>query len=417
MNTDPKPGFRLTRLEDYAPLIGRASVARIGQKARALRGARVAHVNSTYYGGGVAEILGPLTLLMNALGIATDWRVMRGSAEFFEFTRAMHDALQGRAVDPAPRGARAYEQVLYENALRNRLDECDLVVVHDPQPAALIRHYAKRAPWIWRCHVDLSAPHPGAWQYLAQFVERYDAVVLSCPEYARDLRVAQHFFFPAIDPFSPKNRPLGARDIDERLARYGIPTDLPLVVQVSRFDRWKDPEGVIDAFQLARRKAPATLVLLGNFASDDPQGEEVFKALMRRREERVLILPHGDDTLLVNALQRRAAVVLQKSLREGFGLTVTEAMWKGRPVIGGAAGGIRHQIDDGENGFLVASIEQAAERMVELLRDAGLRARLGRAAKEKARQNFLLTRYLEQYLDLFASLRGAGRAQRLPRAA
>ncbi len=413
-----QPGFRLTRLEHYEPLIGRAGVARIEEKARALDGVRVVHVNSTCRGGGVAEILSSLTPLMNSLGIATQWRVIRGTAEFFDFTRAMHDALQGRRVELAQMNTRVYEQVVRENALRDRLHlERGLVVVHDPQAVALIQHCGKSAPWIWRCHVDLSGPDPGAWRYLVPFIEKYDAVVLSCPEYAQILRVAQRFFLPAIDPFSPKNQPLGARDIDERLAHYRVPTDLPLVVQVSRFDRWKDPEGVIDAFQLARRKTPATLALLGNFASDDPQGEEVFRALLRRREERVLVLPHGDDVLLVNALQRRAAVVLQKSLREGFGLTVTEAMWKGTPVIGGAAGGIRHQIDDGENGFLVASVEQAAERMVELLRDAGLRARLGRAAKEKVRASFLLTRYLEQYLDLFASLQGVGRADRLPRAA
>ena len=413
-----QPGFKLAPIEHYEPLIGRAGVARIREKSRALSGARVVHVNSTRHGGGVAEILSSLTPLMNSLGIATQWRIIRGTDEFFDFTRGMHDALQGRRVALARMNTRVYEQVVRENALRHRLHlERGLVVVHDPQPAALIRHCAKSAPWIWRCHVDLSNPDPGAWGYLVPFIEKYDAVVLSCPEYAQDLRVAQRFFLPAIDPFSPKNRLLGARDIDERLARYRIPTDLPLVVQVSRFDRWKDPQGVIDAFDIARKKTPATLVLLGNFAADDPLGAEVFDALRRRREKRILILPHGDDAALVNALQRRAAVVLQKSLREGFGLTVAEAMWKGTPVIGGAVGGIPRQIDDGESGFLVSSVEEAAERLVELLRDAGLRARMGRRAREKVRANFLLTRYLEQYLDLFASLTGAGQTDRLARAA
>lgn len=413
-----QPGLRLTRLEHYEPLIGRAGVARIRKKARALSGVRVVHVNSTRHGGGVAEILSSLTPLMNSLGMATQWRIIRGTAGFFDFTRTMHDALQGRRVALARMNTRVYERVVRENALRHRLHlERSLVVVHDPQPAALIQHCAKSAPWVWRCHVDLSGPDPGAWRYLVPFIEKYDAVVLSCSEYAQALRVAQRFFLPAIDPFSPKNRPLGARDIDERLARYRIPTDLPLVVQVSRFDRWKDPQGVIDAFNIARRKVPATLVLLGNFAADDPLGAEVFEDLVRRREERILILPHGDDAALVNALQRRAAVVLQKSLREGFGLTVTEAMWKGTPVIGGAVGGIPRQIDDGESGFLVSSVEEAAERLIELLRDAGLRARMGRRAREKVRANFLLTRYLEQYLDLFASLTEAGQTERLARAA
>src|SRR5256714_9168697 len=210
---------------------------------------------------------------------------------------------------------------------------------------------------------------------------------------------------PAIDPFTIKNRQLSDREINERLSRYEIPTDLPLVVQVSRFDPWKDPKGVVDAFKLARKQIDARLVLLGNFATDDPEGEEIFHSLCASRDERILILTSGDDTALVNALQTRAAVVLQKSLREGFGLTVAEAMWKSRAVIGGNVGGIRYQIDDGVNGYLVSSIEEAADRMVKLLRDEKLREKMGDKARESVRQKFLLSRYVEQYLDLFAALR------------
>src|SRR5438552_14288879 len=209
---------------------------------------------------------------------------------------------------------------------------------------------------------------------------------------------------PAIDPFTIKNRQLSDREINERLSRYEIPTDLPLVVQVSRFDPWKDPQGVVEAFKIARKKVDARLVLLGNFATDDPEGEEIFHSLCASRDERILILTSGDDTALVNALQTRAAVVLQKSLREGFGLTVAEAMWKSTPVIGGNVGGIRYQIEDGVNGFLVSSVEEAAERIVRLLEDGNLRDEMGKRARETVREKFLLPRYVEQYLDLFLEL-------------
>lgn len=397
--------FRLPRLEDYTALIGRPGVERIRDKARALHGTRVVHVNSTYYGGGVAEMLASLTLLMNDLGIAAAWRVMRGTPEFFHVTKKMHNALQGGPVGLGPGETRLYREVVHENAARHLVDGDDaLVVIHDPQPLALIEHCAKRAPWIWRCHIDLSCPDPQLWRFLAPFVEKYDAAILSCPEYAQDVGTPQRFFLPAIDPFSRKNRSLAPAEIEACLARYGVPTDLPLVVQVSRFDPWKDPRGVIEAFKLARREVDATLVLLGNFAADDPEGAEIYRSLLECREERILVLPHGDDVELVNSLQRRAAVVVQKSLREGFGLTVTEAMWKGTPVIGGAVGGIPTQIDHGGNGFLVSSVEETAARIVQLVSDEKLRLRMGHEARDKARKHFLLPRYLEQYLDLFASL-------------
>jgi trehalose synthase len=240
---------------------------------------------------------------------------------------------------------------------------------------------------------------------VAPVIDQYDAVILTVEEYKLPVTPPQVFFMPAIDPFLIKNREMSEQEMERRLQYYKIPTDLPLVVQVSRFDRWKDPQGVIRAHKLARKRVDCRLVLLGNAATDDPEGEAVFESLLRHRDDRTLILPYGDDTALVNALQRRAAVVLQKSLREGFGLTVAEAMWKGTPVIGGDVGGIRRQIQDGENGFLVSSVEQAAERIVQVLTDGALRARLGAAAKETVRKRFLITRLLEQYLDLFNSFR------------
>ncbi len=348
-------------------------------------------------------MISSLTLLMNSLGLRTEWRVIQGRPDFFSITKKMHNALQGGKIDLSSIKKEIFEQVIYENSLRNFLDH-DFIIVHDPQPLPLIEHYEKKCPWVWRCHLDLSRPEAEVWKYLRRWIDRYDEVIVSCPEYKQQIRPPQRVFMPAINPFTIKNRRLNDREIEERLAHYEIPVDLPLVVQVSRFDPWKDPKGVVKAFKLARKQIDARLVLLGNFATDDPEGEEIFRSLCACQDERILILTSGDDTALVNALQTRAAVVLQKSLREGFGLTVAEAMWKGTPVIGGNVGGIRYQIEDGVNGFLVSSIEETAKRIVQLVDDKELRDEMGHKARETVRENFLLTRYLEQYLDLFADL-------------
>jgi len=402
---------RLKSLEDYEQFIGAEAVERLYRKARHLEYLHVANVNSTYYGGGVAEILSSFTLLMNSVGIKTGWRVIQGAPDFFSITKKMHNALQGADINLSERKCNFFEEVIYENAVRNHLDDHNFVIIHDPQPLPMVKHYKKRGPWIWRCHIDLTDPNPELWQYLRPTIEKYDAVVLSLEEYKQDLHTPQLFFLPAIDPFIVKNREMSQEEIDERLAHYDIPTDLPLVVQVSRFDHWKDPEGVIQAFKLARREVDCTLVLLGNVATDDPEGPEVYQKLLDQQEERLIILS-VQDTALVNALQSRAAVVLQKSLREGFGLTVAEAMWKGTAVIGGNVGGIRYQIEDGVNGFLVSSVEEAAERIVRLINDPDLGRRLGERARETVRQNFLLSSYLEKYLDLFNSFETIYRLRR-----
>jgi trehalose synthase len=395
--------YRITRVEDYEPLVGTEVVQRIRDKAAKLKGLRVANFNSTYYGGGVAEIISSLTLLMNSLGLRTEWRVIQGTADFFSITKKMHNSLQGGQIDLSRIKKEIFEQVIYENSVRNFLDH-DFIIVHDPQPLPLIEHYDKKWPWLWRCHLDLSRPDVETWKYLRRWIDNYDAVILSCKEFAQEMKPPQRVMMPAINPFTIKNRQLNDREINERLAHYEIPTDLPLVVQISRFDPWKDPKGVVQAFKLARKQIDARLVLLGNFATDDPEGEEIFHSLCACRDDRILILTSGDDTALVNALQTRAAVVLQKSLREGFGLTVAEAMWKGTPVIGGNVGGIRYQIENGANGFLVSSIEETAKRIVQLVNDKELRDEMGHKARETVRKNFLLTRYLEQYLDLFDAL-------------
>lgn len=391
----------LVGIEDYERYVGSETVERIVEKARPFEDFHIAHVNSTYYGGGVVELLGPLTLLMNSLGIKTGWRVLQGTPDFFSITKKIHNALQGEDINLSDRKMVIYEDVIRENALRNHLDH-DMVIIHDPQPLPMIQHYTKKGPWLWRCHVDLTHPNRELWNYLSSFIERYDAVILTIREYMQNIKTPQIFFLPAIDPFSIKNKEMSDEEIQERLDYYGVPTDLPIVAQISRFDRWKDPRGVIQAFHIARKEVDCTLVLLGNVATDDPEGKEVYESLLGCQEDRVMILSR-QDTALVNAIQRRATVVLQKSLREGFGLTVSEAMWKGAAVIGGNVGGIRYQIQDGVNGFLVSSVEQAAMRIIQLIKDETLRREMGERARETVKRNFLMSRLLENYLDLFTS--------------
>ena len=389
-------------LEHYESLIGAAATERVQRQIERIRTMHVAHVSSTFYGGGVTELLTPLTLMMNATEIETDWHLIQGTPGFFGCTKKLHNTLQGQQLDFSDAEKTIYEQVVFENATRLHLEDCDAIIVHDPQPLPLITHFADRdMPWLWQCHVDLSSPYAPAWSYLRQFIEQYNAAIFSLPEYGQDLRIDQQFVTPAIDPFSAKNREMSDREVREFLSNYKIPTDRPLVTQISRFDRWKDPMGVIEAFRKARKQVDCTLVLVGNNASDDPEGGKILETIESVADEGIIVLA-VDDPTLVNALQRAAAVVLQKSTREGFGLTVTEAMWKGAAVIGGDVGGIRHQIKDKWNGFLVSTPDQAAARMVELLKDPGLRKQIGSRAKESVRQNFLMSRLLEDWLDLLS---------------
>src|SRR3954470_895968 len=392
----------LHSLDQYEPLIGPAAAERIAGKADRVRYMRFAHLSSTFYCGVVTELLTPLTLIMNATGIETDWHLIQGTPGFFGCTKKLHNTLQGESLDFPDAERTIYEQVVFENATRLHLDDCDAIIVHDPQPLPLISHFADREmPWLWQCHVDLSSPYAPVWSYLRQFIEQYNAAIFSLPEYGQDLRVDQQFVTPAIDPFSAKNREMSDREIREFLSNYRIPTDRPLVTQISRFDRWKDPMGVIEAYRKARDQADCTLVLVGNNATDDPEGGTILETIKSVADESIIVLA-ADDPTLVNALQRSAAVVLQKSTREGFGLTVTEAMWKGAAVIGGDVGGIRHQIKDEWNGFLVSTPDQAAVRMVQLLKDRGLREQVGSRAKESVRQNFLMSRLLEDWVDLLS---------------
>ena len=303
---------RITQIEDYETLIGSENIERIREKARKFKGLRVANFNSTYYGGGVAETISSLTLLMNSLGLRTEWRVIQGTADFFSITKKMHNALQGGEIDLSSIKKEIFEQVIYENSVRNFLEH-DFVIVHDPQPLPLIEHYEKKCPWIWRCHIDLSKPDVEMWKYLRHWIDKYDAVIVSCPEYKQEMKPSRRVFMPAIDPFSIKNRQLSDKDIDERLGHYKVSTDLPLVVQISRFDPWKDPEGVVEAFKLARKEVDARLVLLGNFATDDPEGAKIFESLRACQAEHILILTSGD--CIANSRGGRFAKIVARRLR------------------------------------------------------------------------------------------------------
>jgi trehalose synthase len=306
----------LHRLE-YEPFVGAAAIERILKKAEPLRTLHLVHISSTFYGGGVTEILTPLTLTLNAMGIETGWRMLQGTPAFFACTKKLHNTLQGEKLEISEADKAIYQQVVFENAARLHIEDCDPVIVHDPRPLPLVSHFQERdAPWVWQCHVDLSSPNPAVWNYVQGFVEQYDLAVFSMPEYAQRLGVEQRIITPAIDPFSPKNREMSDEEMEDCLEYYRVPTDRPLVVQVSRFDRWKEPVGAIEAFRKAAEQVDGRLVLVGNNAVDDPESGVILETIHSSLDERIIVLT-VDDPNLVNALQGRAGVVLQKSICEG----------------------------------------------------------------------------------------------------
>lgn len=389
-------------IDHYTPLVGEATVDRVKTKAAALAGRRIQHINATKHGGGVAEILISLLPLAQSLGLDIRWDTITGPDGYFEVTKHMHNLLQGDDGDLTEVDWQLFMSGQAHNA--SVIDiTADAVIVHDPQPLHLVNNRHDDSRWVWRCHLDLTAINPNLWRRLAPMVDRYDHTIFSLPDYGQPAKPPASYILPAIDPFTPKNQVMPADQCNHHLTRYGIPTDLPVITQISRFDPWKDPFGVIEASRIARRDADHTLVLLGNLADDDPEGQRMFAELVDQRDDRTFVMADGDDPDLVNALQSGADIVLQKSTREGFGLTVTEALWKGRAVIAGNVGGIVHQIEDGVSGFLVDSIERAAERIVQVLHDPDLGARLGAAGRETVREQFLLLRLLEQELDVLAA--------------
>lgn len=399
-------------LERYAEHAGQDAVEQLRQLAEPLRGLRLVHVNSTRKGGGVAEILETMVPLMRAVGIDASWEVIEGTADFFTCTKSFHNALQGKSVQIPEALLREYERVNAKNAehLRPVLEEADVVFIHDPQPAPLLSHCdGRRGKWIWRCHIDLSHPYRPVWKYLRQFLVDYDASIFSLDAFAQPMPHPVFLITPSIDPLSEKNLPIDPETLGRVLEEFNIDPSRPMVLQVSRFDRFKDPVGVIEAYRLAKGFIPGLqLVLAGGSAADDPEGETVLTEVRAAAEGdpdiHVLSSGHYSDRT-INALQSAADIVLQKSLREGFGLTVTEAMWKGKPVIGGNTGGIRLQLLNHRTGFLVDTPEGAAMRIRYLLSERHRIGQIGRGARELVRQSFLTTRHLREYLTLILALR------------
>ena len=404
-------------LEAYRPVIGEERTEEILRLADRLRGARVLNVNATAFGGGVAEILGTLVPLMNDIGLATDWQVMKGGDEFFNVTKAMHNSLQGMYYDWTPEMREIWLNYNHLNA--DLFDESyDYVIIHDPQPAAIPTFLEERlgeraGKWVWRCHIDLTDAQVQVWDFLRPHVEKYDGAIFTLPNYVKDDLQGVEVFCapPAIDPLSAKNVDLPTDTVNQILERYGVDPARPMITQISRFDPWKDPLGVIDVYRAAKNEFPELqLVLVASMASDDPEGWDWYERTVRRAGEdfdiHILSNLNGVGNIEVNAFQRAARAVIQKSVREGFGLVVSEALWKGRPVVAGNVGGIPLQIVNGKTGFLVNTAEECLDKVLFLLRNREEAERMGATGIEYVRDNFLTTRYLRDYLNIFCRLSG-----------
>ena len=399
-------------LENYADVVGAGEIEELRVLAKPLRGRSIEMINSTAVGGGVAEILNRLVPLVEELDLSIRWDVMKGAEEFFDVTKSFHNALHGEPYQAKPRDFEVFLSYNEQNRATLPLD-AEFMVIHDPQPAALIAGRPSGSNhWVWRCHIDLSHPNRAVWDFLEKLVSRYDGTMFSSPEFSRQLSIPQYLFYPAIDPLSEKNCPLEPAFIEQVLLRYQIDPKRPILTQISRFDRLKDPVGVIRAYRIVKRYFDCQLVLAGGSASDDPEGALVLNDVLRAAEHdpdiKILELPAWAP-LEVNALQRASTIVVQKSLREGFGLTVSEALWKGTPVVAGRAGGIPLQMGDGAGGVLVDGVESCAAALVSLIRDRDRAVELGRLGREHVRRHFLTPRLLLDELELLSTL-AAGRA-------
>nr|MBN2278722.1 glycosyltransferase [candidate division Zixibacteria bacterium] len=398
-------------LQDYIPIVGEAVINQLWQLAGNLEGLKVIHVNSTKAGGGVAEILSWMIPFMRELKIDASWEVITGNDPFFGVTKMFHNALQGNQVNLMQSHVEAYESTNRSNAERLRpvLEAADIVFIHDPQPAMLLELCSnRRGKWIWRCHIDASQPYRPVWKYLRPRVERYDASIFSMSEFSRTLPHPQFLIAPSIDPLSEKNIDLPEKEIKETYRRFHLDPRRPILTQVSRFDRFKDPLGVIYGYRLIKKSVPVQLVLAGGGADDDPEGAEVLRDVKLAAKDdpdiHILLLP-PDAHRTINAIQRLSTIIIQKSTREGFGLTVTEGLWKGKPVIGGSVGGIGLQVINHHTGFLVNSPEGLAQRVRYLLNHQTKIRSMGGKGREFVRENFLLTRHLREYLTLMVGLR------------
>lgn len=401
---------RLIHLDDYTAVLGEPEVAELRALAAPLQGHTVQMVNSTAVGGGVAEILTRLVPILQELGLAIRWDVVTGGNDFYEVTKAFHNALHGGPYDMPPESFEVFLAYNEQNLARLQM-EGELTVIHDPQPVALVK--ARRdhsGHWIWRCHIDLSRPNPTVWQFLEPWVNRYDGAIFSSPEFSRQLSIPQYLFYPCIDPLAEKNRELEPEFVRGILERFNIDPARPILTQVSRFDRLKDPVGVVRAYRIVKRYFDCQLVLAGGGASDDPEGNavlaEVSEAAAGDTDIHILNLPPWSATE-INALQRGSTIVIQKSLREGFGLTVTEALWKRKPVVASAVGGIPTQVIHKHTGLLAHSVEGTAYQIRFLLSNPSIAARLGEQGHEHVREHFLITSNAKRYLTLFLHLLGS----------
>jgi trehalose synthase len=397
-------------LEQYATVVGNDVIEHLRQLAYPLKGMKILHINSTKEGGGVAEILNRLIPLKQELGIDAEWEIITGEKEFYQCTKKFHNTLQGDRDDIPSHLLSVYENTNSQNfeRLREKLENADVVFIHDPQPAPLLRFaQGRKGKWVWRCHIDVSHPYRPVWKYLSEFVKGYDASVWSLSSFVQPLSHPLYLIPPSIDPLSEKNVELPDREIAHYLESWGLKSNIPIITQVSRFDRFKDPIGVIKAYRLIKNYVPVQLVLAGGSASDDPEGQQVLQEVKTFAGDdpdvHVLELP-PDAHRAINALQRGSHIIVQKSLKEGFGLTVTEGLWKGRPVIGGDTGGIRLQVINHYTGFRVNTPEGAAMRIRYLLKHPDIMDTMGRNARQFVLDNFLITRHLREYLTLTVSL-------------
>lgn len=398
-------------IEAYRPIVGTQLIDELYRIADHINGRTIQHINSTPVGGGVAEILHRLVPLTNELGVNATWDVIKGSEEFFNVTKAFHNALHGSDDEITDEMFEIFRETTRDNLATMNLYG-DVIMIHDPQPAGLIakkKEIGKK--WAWRCHIDVSHPNRKLWEFLREYVLQYQASVFSMPDFSQQLPIPQYLIPPSIDPLADKNKDLEQSFIDSVLEKYGIDPERPLITQISRYDRLKDPVGVIEAYRIVKKRYDVQLVLAGGGASDDPEGAAVLQEVQEMAEgdpdAKILLLPAYSDKE-INALQQASTVVLQKSIKEGFGLTVTEAMWKKKPVIGGATGGIRKQIIDGVTGFLVHTVEGTARRIIEILNNPKQAEELARNGFEHVRNNFLLTRHLKDYLLVMIALEKDG---------
>ncbi|MFC1512494.1 glycosyltransferase [bacterium] len=390
----------MIRIGDYKHIVGESIIDELHLLSDKMKGRKMLNINSTAIGGGVAELLNHIVPLLADIGVNVEWEVIKGGIAFFEVTKKFHNLLHGRPEEISDADFEIFLETNRKNAEEMEL-KGDVIIVHDPQPVALIKK-RKSNKWIWRCHIDLSNPETKVWEFLKKYIIKYDAAVFSSPSFAQNLPIRQFMITPSIDPLSDKNRDLTPEQIDSVIKKYGINKDKPILTQISRFDRLKDPLGVIQAYKLVKRYIDCQLILAGGTAADDPEGMMVLEDVKDRasndKDIHVILLPHND--IEVNALQRASTIILQKSLKEGFGLTVTEALWKGKPVVASHVGGIALQVKHKYSGMLCYSPEGAAFAIKQILNSPEYARKLGENGKEHVKNNFLITRHIRDYLLL-----------------